>query len=129
MDQLKIKLNIIELLGKNFFKQKINFNDSPSLEAQIASISDDIAYNSHDLEDGLKANLFKLNNIKKIPILSVLIKKHINKIRKYSYDIVLKQIVREIIDEMVKDVILNTKKNIKKNKIKKSKIFINQNIL
>ena len=115
---IKNKIKYNRILGKNFFKQKINFNDSPSLEAQIASISDDIAYNSHDLEDGLKANLFKLNNIKKIPILSVLIKKHINKIRKYSYDIVLKQIVREIIDEMVKDVILNTKKNIKKNKIK-----------
>ena len=53
----KIKYN--KILGKNFFKQKINFNNSPSLEAQIASISDDIAYNSHDLEDGLKANLFK----------------------------------------------------------------------
>ena len=115
---IKNKIKYNRILGKNFFKQKINFNDSPSLEAQIASISDDIAYNSHDLEDGLKANLFKLNDIKKIPILSVLIKKHVNKIKKYSYDIVLKQIVREIIDEMVKDVILNTKKNIKKNKIK-----------
>ena len=34
------------------------------LEAQIASISDDIAYNSHDLEDGLNAKLFKLNDVK-----------------------------------------------------------------
>ena len=47
------------ILGKNFFKKKINFQNSPSLEAQIASISDDIAYNSHDLEDGLRAQLFK----------------------------------------------------------------------
>ena len=115
---IKNKKKYNRILGRNFFKKKINFDNSPSLEAQIASISDDIAYNSHDLEDGLKANLFKLNDIKKIPILSVLIKKHINKIRKYSYDIVLRQIVRGIIDEMVKDVILNTKKNIKKNKIK-----------
>ena len=115
---IKNKIKYNRILGKNFFKQKINFSNSPSLEAQIASISDDIAYNSHDLEDGLKANLFKLNDIKKIPILSVLIKKHINKIRKYSYDVVLRQIVREIIDEMVQDVILNTKKNIKINKIK-----------
>ena len=105
----KIKYN--KILGKNFFKQKINFNNSPSLEAQIASISDDIAYNSHDLEDGLKANLFKLNDIKGIPILNVLLKKHINKIKKYPHDIVLRQIIREIIDEMVRDVIFNTQKN------------------
>ena len=52
-----------KILGKNFFK-KINFNINSSLEAQIASISDDIAYNSHDLEDGLKSNLFNLDNLK-----------------------------------------------------------------
>ena len=115
----KIKYN--KILGKNFFKQKINFNNSPSLEAQIASISDDIAYNSHDLEDGWKANLFYLNDIKRIPILNVLLKKHINKIKKYPHDIVLRQIVREIIDEMVRDVIFNTQKNIKKNRIKSIK--------
>ena len=44
----KQKLNA--MLGKNFFKNKINFSNNPSLEAQIASISDDIAYNSHDLD-------------------------------------------------------------------------------
>ena len=49
------------ILGNNFFKKKINFSSNSSLEAQIASISDDIAYNSHDLEDGLKSNLFNLN--------------------------------------------------------------------
>jgi len=118
---IKNKIKYNKILGKNFFKQKINFNNSPSLEAQIASISDDIAYNSHDLEDGLKANLFNLKDIEKIPILNFLIKKHINKIKKYPHDIILRQIVREIIDEMVKDVIFNTQKNIKKNKIKSIK--------
>ena len=37
------------ILGKNIFKNKINYIKSPSLEAQLSSISDDIAYNSHDL--------------------------------------------------------------------------------
>ena len=118
---IKNKIKYNKILGKNFFKQKINFNNSPSLEAQIASISDDIAYNSHDLEDGLKADLFKLNDVKRIPILNVIIKKHINNTKKYPHDIVLRQIVREIIDEMVRDVIFNTQKNIKKNKIKSIK--------
>ena len=106
------------MIGKNFFRKKIIFKNSPSLEAQIASISDDIAYNSHDLEDGLRAKLFEFNDLKKIPVLNLILKKHINKLKNYSHDLVLRQIVREIINEMVKDIISNTKKNLKKNNIK-----------
>ena len=107
-----------KILGKNFFKNKINFNLNPSLEAQFASISDDIAYNSHDLEDGLKSNLFKLNDLKNIPILNKIILKHIKKLKKYSIDLVIRQVIREIINEMVSDVILTTNKNIKTYKIR-----------
>tara|TARA_B100000945_G_scaffold314633_1_gene312494 strand:- start:636 stop:1766 length:1131 start_codon:yes stop_codon:yes gene_type:complete len=106
------------ILGKNFFKKKINFENSPSLEAQIASISDDIAYNSHDLEDGLRAKLFNLNDIKNLPLLSLIIKKHEKKFRQFTQDLVLREIIREVINEMVQDIIKNTKINIKRKKIK-----------
>ncbi len=117
------KFNLI--LGKNFFKNKIDFMKSPSLEAQIASISDDIAYNSHDLEDGLKANLFKIQDLKNLPILGKIISKHYKKKKKFPRNLVLREIVREIINEMVKDIILNTKKNIEQNKIKNLKDVYN----
>ena len=107
-----------KILGKNFFKKKINFSQNPSLEAQFSSISDDIAYNSHDLEDGLKSNLFKLKDLKKIPVLDKIIIKHIKKMNSYSIDLIIRQIIREIINEMVSDVILTTRNNIKINKIK-----------
>ncbi len=110
------KLN--KILGNNFFKEKINFALNSSLEAQIASISDDIAYNSHDLEDGLKSNLFNLNQLKSIPILNKIISKHTKKLKSHSIDLVIRQIIREIINEMVSDVIVTTKKNIKLCKIK-----------
>ena len=111
-----IKYN--KILGKNFFKKKINFTTNSSMEAQIASISDDIAYNNHDLEDGLKANLFKLNDLKNIPILNKIISKHNKKLKKNSIDLVVRQIVRETINAMVVDVIKNTKKNLQLYKIK-----------
>ena len=110
------KLN--KILGKNFFKRKISFSRNSTLEAQIASISDDIAYNSHDLEDGLKSNLFKLDHLKNIPILNKIIFKHIKNLKKHSIDLIIRQIIREIINEMVSDVIKTTKKNISLNKIK-----------
>ena len=106
------------ILGNNFFKKKINFSNNPSLEAQIASISDDIAYNSHDLEDGLRAKLFKLNDLKNLPVINLILKKHNKKLKKFPYDLVLRQIIREVINVMVNDIILNTKKNIRKNNIK-----------
>ena len=119
-----------KILGKNFFKNKINYSLNSSLEAQIASISDDIAYNSHDLEDGLKSNLFKLSHLKNIPILNKIITKHIKKLNKHSIDLVIRQVIREIINEMVKDVILTTNKNISFYKIKNlNDIYKNKNQL
>ena len=119
------KTKFDKILGKNFFKNKIKFLDNTSLEGQIAAISDDIAYNSHDLEDGLKSNLFKLNDLKNIPILNKIISKHRSKFTKYSVDLIVRQIIREIINEMVKDEIKTTEKNIKTNKIKNLKDVYN----
>ena len=118
------------ILGKNFFKNKINYMTSPTLEAQLASISDDIAYNSHDLEDGLRANLYRIEDLKNIPILSEIISKHKKFIKKKGPELVLRQIIRDIINEMVNDIILNTKTNIKKEKIKSIKdIYNSENLL
>ena len=115
---IKDKTKLNKILGKNFFKKKINFSSNSSLEAQIASISDDIAYNSHDLEDGLKSNLFNLNHLRDIPILNKILITHKKKLKSHSIDLVIRQIIREIINEMVKDVIETTKKNISFYKIK-----------
>ena len=124
-------LSIYEkILEKKIFKNKINFTKQPSLESQISSISDDIAYNSHDLEDGLKANLFRIDDIKNIRVISDIIYKHKNKIKKKNGELVLGQIIRDTINEMVKDIIVNTKKNLKNNKIKNFREVVNaKNIL
>ena len=106
------------ILGKNFFKNKINFKKNSSLEAQLASISDDIAYNSHDLEDGLRANLYKVDDLRKIPILNEIVKKHNKFTKTKGPELMIRQVIRDIINEMVTDVISNTKKNIKEKKIK-----------
>ena len=122
------KLDLI--LGKNFFKNKINYKKNASLEAQLASISDDIAYNSHDLEDGLRANLYNIEDLKKIPILKEIIKKHQSFIKTKGKELMIRQVVRDIINEMVNDVILNTKKNIKVKRIQRiNDIYNNEDLL
>ena len=101
------------ILDKKIFDNKINFKNSPSLEAQVASISDDIAYNNHDLEDGLRAGLFTISELNSIPFISKLIKKHTKNIKKFRREIIINQIVRDLINLMVVDVLNTTNKNLR----------------
>jgi dGTPase len=123
-------LDLVEnLIGIKSFKNMINFNTYPSLEAQISSISDDIAYNNHDIQDGINANLFKLEELVEINFFRDIYKKYKNKINKQNYKIATYQIIRDSIDLMIKDLINNTKKNLNYNKIKSFKDINKTNFL
>jgi len=109
---------IDKLIGIKRFKNMINFKTYPSIEAQISAISDDIAYNNHDIQDGINANLFKLEELMEINFFKDIYKKYKRKINKQNYKIATYQIVRDSIDLMIKDLIKNTKKNLVDNNIK-----------
>ena len=118
-----------KILRIDSFKKKINFKKFSSLESQVASISDDIAYNNHDLEDGLRAGLFSINDLKDLPLISSIIKNNIETKKLYRREILVNHLVRKLISKMVKDVIKNTEKNIKKIKPKSLNDIYNTNHL
>ena len=110
-----VKENLDLLPNLNKIK-KINFYDQSSLESQISALSDDIAYNNHDIDDGIRAGLFSINDIKELPIIGEIIKK---KNKQFKNEKLLRnEIIRSIINFMVTDLILHTKKKIRKLKIK-----------
>ena len=109
---------IKNLIGLNNLQNKIIFNKSASLEAQISSISDDIAYNNHDIQDGIKAKLFKFNDLLEINFFKDIYKSHRKKIKSNNNDILMYQIIRDAINLMVKNLIKNMIKNLKDKKIK-----------
>jgi len=114
-------ITVNNLLGSKIFKRKINFSTYPSLEAQISAISDDIAYNNHDIQDGIRANLFKLEELMEINFFKSIYLKYKNKINKKNYKIATYQIIRDSIDLMIRDLLSNTQKNLKDIKIRSYK--------
>jgi len=115
---IKLTGKINKIIGLRNFKKKINYIKSPSLEAQISSVSDDIAYNNHDIQDGLRANLFELNDLIEITFFKEIYLSYKRRIKIKNKDILIYQIIRDSIDLMVKDLIKTTTINIKTNKIK-----------
>ena len=85
----------------------------PSLEGQIASISDDIAYMNHDLDDGFRAGLFNPKDLKRLNFYKEIIKEYG---LESNNDRFKKELVRNLINKMVVDLIKQTEKNL--NKIK-----------
>ena len=54
-------------------RQALDLASHASLEAQAAAIADDIAYNAHDIDDGLRAGLFSLEEIRTVPFIGALV--------------------------------------------------------
>ena len=62
--------NIPKILSGYSRLNDLNLHTFPSAEAQVAAISDDIAYNHHDILDGVRAGFFNISDLKELPILS-----------------------------------------------------------
>ncbi|MCI0393400.1 MAG: deoxyguanosinetriphosphate triphosphohydrolase [Chloroflexi bacterium] len=78
-----------------------------SLEAQIANLADEIAYNAHDLEDGLRANLFESRDLEGLEIWQALHRQVKWDGRPFD-EIVRREVIRELIGMMVTDVVETT---------------------
>ncbi|MBT5111168.1 MAG: deoxyguanosinetriphosphate triphosphohydrolase [Rhodospirillaceae bacterium] len=95
----------------------LELSSYPSAEAQIAAISDDIAYNNHDLDDGLRADIFTLGDLRDVPHVAAVFKfvgeeyPHIDRAR------LIHEAVRRLIGEMVEDVLGETVRRLKKGNI------------
>ncbi len=83
-----------------------------SAEAQVAAISDDIAYNAHDLDDGLRACLFDIGAIADIPIAGDALRD----VQKTWPDLdrhrLIHETVRRVISWMIFDVVAQTRRNV-----------------
>ena len=95
-------------------KFDLKLNEFSSIEAQIASIADDIAYNNHDLDDGLRAGFFTYEDLRELPILSKILDEFPSNYRTRDIQRINNEITRKSTALMIEDVINTIKLNIKK---------------
>ncbi|MBI4395233.1 MAG: deoxyguanosinetriphosphate triphosphohydrolase [Candidatus Omnitrophica bacterium] len=91
----------------------------PSLEAEIVDLADSIAYNGHDLDDGLRAGLLEIKSLEKIKLWREAYRYISEKSLPGDETIKRKTAIRLIINRMANDLIYQTMKNIKKYRIQK----------
>jgi len=101
---------------KDYSEKKLDLylDTYPSLEAQIASIADDIAYNNHDIEDGLQAGYITLDGLLSIPYMKSLADKYMANICTKTPRRFVFQLLRYSLQEMLYDVINTTILNLQK---------------
>lgn len=85
-------------------------------EAQVAALADDIAYNNHDVDDGLRAGLFTVKDVAEVPVVGEAFASVKQRYPDISEDRLIHEAVRDLIGLMVSDVLSETRKRLKEDK-------------
>jgi len=76
-----------------------------SAEAQVAAIADDIAYDAHDLDDGLRAELFNLSDLGSLPVIGGLLREVRDQYPGIDPPRLTHELVRRLIGKLIEDVV------------------------
>lgn len=89
-----------------------------SAEAQVAAIADDIAYNAHDIDDGLRAGLFGLIDLGDVPLAGEALSQVLTLYPDLEQERVVHETVRRVMSAMVNDIIAECNKIAAKNNLR-----------
>jgi len=100
-------------VGRRFIEKK-----QPSLEAQLANLADEIAYNNHDIDDGLRSGLLSVAQMKEVGLFARFFAEVQSEFAGISGRRAINETVRRMINALVNDLIENSQTNIKQAGIK-----------
>lgn len=107
----KISNNYLKDFNKKF---DLDLKNYPSLEAQVASFADDIAYNNHDIDDGFRAGFFSINDLRELPFINEILTKFEAENPNADDNLRIYAITRNMIARMIFDLLDNSRENIRK---------------
>jgi dGTPase len=81
-------------------------------EAQVAAVADDIAYNNHDIDDGLRAHLFSIDDLAEVPLVGPTFADVRRRYPGIDWTRLVHESVRRVIGLMVHDVLAETRRRI-----------------
>ena len=84
----------------------------PSVEAQAGAIADDIAYDAHDIDDGLRAEAFEIEDLANVPLLGDILKGIASQQPRIDPARGVHELIRRLITRMIEDVIAETKRRL-----------------
>ena len=84
----------------------------PSAEAQVAALADDIAYNNHDIDDGLRAYLFTVGDLDEVPLVGPMFREVRQKYPSLDGPRLVHESIRRQIDRMAGDLLTETRRRI-----------------
>jgi dGTPase len=84
-----------------------------SAEAQVAAISDDIAYDAHDIDDGLRAGLFTIDDLAGVPLIRDILERTHAEHPDLDAGRLVHELVRRLITQMIEDVIAETSQRLR----------------
>jgi dGTPase len=90
----------------------LKLQDWPSLEAQVAAISDDIAYDNHDIDDGIRAGILDIDQLLELPFVAKRWEEILARYSGVKRRRLIGELTREQIGVMVNDVIDSTRARI-----------------
>ncbi len=84
----------------------------PSAEAQCGAIADDIAYDAHDIDDGLRAEMFRIEELASLPLLGEILSDIAAKHPRLEPGRQAHEVIRRLITRMIEDVIAQSRRQI-----------------
>jgi len=92
--------------------QDLELHTQPGMEAQVAALSDDIAYNTHDVDDGLRAGLFGIDDLAELPLVGPVIRQVADSHKGLDQSRLIHETTRRMIDVMVNDLLGETRRRL-----------------